>query len=148
LEQQAAESQKEARYRIISFSGIDLPKNYEAVVYSRFLRGLRYGNVLFRLIESRAYHRAYHQYIEMLLHRPNTTVRLAVLEDDHDNVLGYAIVEPGVLHWVAVHKLSRRNGIAKALVPRGIQAISHLTNTGFKIWNEKLKHTVAFNPFI
>lgn len=151
MEQQATESQKlaeeKAFYRIISYKGSELPVSYEGLVYSRFLRGLRYGNVLFRLMEPESYHFHYHTYLENVLKRKDTWVKLAVLSDDLDNVLGYSIQEGHTLHWVHVHKNNRKAGIATELVWPKTKVITNLTHTGFSIWNRKYKSQIIFNPF-
>ena len=147
MEQQANEPKEKDSYGIITYSGSSLPERYEPLVFSRFLRGLRFGNALFRLMDATPYFTNYHRYLQSILERPNTKVRIAALSDDLDNVLGYSIVEGETLHWVHVHKYNRKAGIAKELVGHNIKTISNLTKDGFIIWNKKYKRKWAYNPF-
>lgn len=144
LEQQTNESQD--AYKIISFPGAILPETYKALVFSRFLRSLRFGNDYFKLIDSDSYYSVYHNYIHMLLNRPKTQIKFAVLSDDHENVLGFAIIEPGKLHYCHVHKDYRRSGIGSFLCSEPFQVITHITHIGASIWNNKFPK-VRFNPF-
>lgn len=82
----------------------------------------------------------------MLMTRPQAQVKLAVLDDDYDVVLGWALIEPDVLHYVYVNRENREIGIAKALLQNQFSEVTHLTNMGLKLWSTKLPH-VIFNPF-
>lgn len=119
---------------------------YKALVFSRFLRSLRFGNDYFKMIDSDPYYEIYHKYLSVLLNRPQTRVKLAVLSDDHENVLGFAITEPKKLHYCHVYKDYRRSGIAKTLCQESFEIITHITNVGASIWNNKFPK-VRFNPF-
>jgi GNAT superfamily N-acetyltransferase len=116
------------------------------MVLSKWLRSLRYGNDYFRLIDAQAYFRVYHDYIEGILARSRTRMRLAVLTDDHDVVLGFAAHEGGILHYVHVHKDMRKQGIGRALLPDDIDTITHVTNIGLSIWGSKFP-AWKLNPF-
>lgn len=139
-----------SRYRVIAFLGPDLPMNYIGLVYSRWMRSLRYGNDFFKMADSDTYYQAYERYIQVLLRKPNTLVRLAVLADDEDVVLGFSIsrssTEEHILDYVHVHKDCRKLGIARKLVPNDIDTITHVTKTGLSIWGSKFSHW-KFNPF-
>lgn len=135
-----------ASYTIIGFSGKDLPAAYRNLIFSRWLRSLRFSNDYFNLIEANAYYAVYHRYIEALLARPATSVNLAVLSDDNDNVLGFSVTEPEILHYVHVHKYQRKQGIGRALVPSTTRVITHVTKTGLSLWVSKMPQAV-FNPF-
>lgn len=130
---------------MLKFKGTNIPAVYRALVFSKFLRSLRYGNAYFNLIEQSAYFSIYHAVIELLLTRPELEARFAVLGDDSDVVLGWALVEGRKLHYVYVNRENRRIGIGKTLVGGGIQTVTHLTELGLSIWH-KLGKTV-FNPF-
>lgn len=116
------------------------------MVYSKWLRSLKYGNDYFKLIYPTAYFRVYQKYIEAMLLRPGCVVRLAVLTEDPDVVLGFSISRAHILDYVHCHKDARRLGIATALCNFEITMITHLTKTGMIIWNKKLPKAV-FNPF-
>ena len=136
-------------YSIITCMGIlgkEAPGAYSHFIYSKWLRSLRYGNDYFKLVDSDAYYNAYHRYIENILTNPETTVRLAVLTDDKDVILGFSVANASTLHYVYVHKDQRRLGIGTKLLPPHIDSISHLTRTGLIIWASKYAH-LKFNPF-
>lgn len=138
--------EEKASYKIVPHLGYELPRQYQNMVYSKWLRSLRYGNDYFKLIDSAVYYDAYHRYIKTVLHRTNSIVRLAVLSDDMDVVLGFSISEKQILHYCHVHKDNRKQGIARSLVPFKVKAITHITKTGLSIWSSKLP-TAIFNPF-
>lgn len=133
-------------YSIIAFPGASLPQEYRAMVFSKWMRSLKYGNEYFKLIHADSFFEAYQKYIELLLCRPGAVVRIAVLGADRDVALGWSVVEGSILHYVHVQYEQRNQGIGTALVPKGINTISHLTKTGLRLWPEKLPHA-SFNPF-
>lgn len=141
-----SESVVDASYRVLSFPSSKLPTAYIGLVYSKWLRSLRYGNDLFRLIDADSYYKAYHRHVSLVLEHPNTVIRIAVLSDDHDVVLGFSVSRGNVLDYVHVHKDQRRLGIGRSLVPDGIEWITHVTKTGLTIWGSKAGHW-KFNPF-
>lgn len=154
----AAKPQEEASYRIISYSGRDLPESYHGLVYSKWLRSLRHGNDYFKLIDAQAFYKAYGPYISMTLHRPEAIVRLAVLTDDPDVVLGFSVSRETILDYVHVLRIRlkvptgidvidyRRRGIGTALMPQGITSFTHITRTWLTIWGSKFG-SWKFNPF-
>jgi GNAT superfamily N-acetyltransferase len=117
-------------------------------IYSKWLRSLRYENDFFRLIWAEAYWPAYQAHIRKILDGPETTVRLAVLSDEPDVILGFSVSRRTVLDYVYVHKDQRRQGIASQLVPQGIEWITHVTKTALTIWgsHERAKEW-RFDPF-
>lgn len=135
-----------AAYKILSYPGNSIPAAYRNLVFSKWLRQLRFGNEYFKLIAPSAYYKMYHLYIEVLLQRPQVMVHFAVLADAPDVVLGWSAVEPSTLHFVYVHRDQRKQGIARSLVPFAPTTITHLTNTGMSIWTSKFP-TAVFNPF-
>lgn len=115
-------------------------------IYSKWLRSLRYENDFFRLIDAESYWASYQGHIRRVLSGPDTTVTLAVLTDDPDVILGFSVWRRNVLDYVYVHKHQRRLGIAKSLVPAGIEAFTHVTKTALTIWGSKYGHW-RFDPF-
>jgi hypothetical protein len=132
-------------YTILKFKGTELPEQYHDLVFSKFLRSLRFGNKYFKLIDSDAYYKVYNAYFKTLIVRPEATISLAVLSDDHDVVLGWALQEPKKLHYVYVNKDGRRMKIATALV-EPFDVFTHLTMLGVAFWKNKHKKA-KFNPF-
>lgn len=140
---------EEASYSILIYPSSKLPKSYEALIFSRWLRSLRHGNPLFKKVSSREFYDNYHKYIEKLLEKPDSQIRLAVLSDDHDNVLGFSVSREDVLDYVHVHTNNRKVGIGRALIPEGITTFSHITGPAIVIWQNlgsRYKH-FKFNPF-
>lgn len=136
----------EASIEIVKYPGQRLPGTYIGLVYSRWLRSLRYGNDYFRLISSMDYYESYNRYISTVLARPDTIVRLATLAVDRDCVLGFSVARGQILEYVHVHKDQRLQGIARSLVPKNIEVVTHLTRTGLTIWANKCPGW-SFNPF-
>src|SRR5271166_5811041 len=99
---------------------IDVPESYKNLVLSKWLRSLRFGNDYFQIIDADVYFKTYSQYITLILNRPLTVVRLAVLTDDPDVVLGFSVSEKNKIHFVHVHKDHRRLGIGSDLLPPNV----------------------------
>lgn len=147
-----------AEYSIISFHGWELPPQYHNVIYSKWLRSLRHGNDYFKLVDAEAYYSTYRRYIEKILSLPETVVRLAVIADDHDVVLGFSVSRKNILDYIHVLRIRteiptglaisdyRRHGIGAHLLPPGIDTFTHLTKTALTIWGSKFQHW-KFNPF-
>lgn len=139
------ETQKNT-YSIISYKSSSFPEQYRNLIFSKWMRSFRYGNDYIKLINSDDYFAAYEIYITSLLNKPNSTLRLAVLSEDKDVVLGWSLIDGETLHYVYVQNEQRNKGIAKFLVPVSIKTITHVTKSGLAIWNKKIPFA-KFNPF-
>lgn len=115
-------------------------------IFSTWLKGLRYGNDWFELIESSAYYENYHKTIQKILASDSTTVKIACLKESPGVILGYSVYRNSILDYVFVKKAWRKIGIAKSLVPEKITTVTQMTNTGRQLLN-KYPGTV-FNPFL
>lgn len=82
---------------------------------------------------------AYRPIAEYLLAK--CTVEVVTPEGKDDLILGYAVYEPGVVHWVYVKKDFRKNGIAKMLILKAGQnpAFTFSTPLGRKRLGNKYK---------
>lgn len=142
------EVKEPSTYSVLAYPSAKLPETYVALVFARWLRSFRAGNPFLKKASPAEYYKHYHKHIEMLLSKPDSTVRLAVLSDDHDVVLGFSVAREDVLDYVHVQKDHRRQGIAKMLIPQGITTMSHSTHLSVGIWqnNPKYKH-LKLNPF-
>lgn len=127
--------------------GKKLPVQYLNLVRSRWMRSYRRHNDFIKLIDAASYFGAYEPYVVGVLNRPTTIVRLAVLQEDRDVVLGFSVSQGSVLHYVDVPTPNRRQGIGKSLVPQEIGWFSHITRIGMKIWPSKFPNA-KFSPFI
>lgn len=136
-------------YSVIRYAANELPKTYTALIFSKWLQSLYHGNKAIKQIPRGIYFDKYHKYIENLLKKPDSIIRLAVLSDDHDVVLGFSVSREDVMDYIYVNVECRRVGIAKALFPKRITTFTHTTKWLNPIWpfNPKYKHLI-FNPFV
>lgn len=114
-------------------------------IFSTWLKGLRFGNDWYGLIDSKAYFSVYHKVIEGILSKPNVTVKVACLKDDPGVILGYSVYSGTRADWVHVKKSWRGIGLARDLLPKDITVVSHLTAVGRSML--KKRGNVTFNPF-
>lgn len=135
-----------ASYTVVVCSGPSLAEQYRPMIYSKWLRSLRYGNEFFKRIDQTSYFKSYHKYISQLLADPKTTICLAALSDDRDVVLGFSVSRGTILDYVHVHKDNRNLGIANSLIPKSIDTYSHITKDAEKYLRNKLAKW-NFNPF-
>lgn len=131
---------------IRAYKGNEVPENYENFVRDRWLKTYKKCNKFMQLVDPASYYRAYPVFIRSVLARPKVRVRLAMLSDDEDVLLGFSVSEGALLHYVNVPLDYRGQGIAKKLVPFVVERFSHITETGMKIWQEKFPNAV-FDPF-
>lgn len=117
----------------------------KGLIYSTWLKGLRFGNEWFGAIEQDAYFSAYHRVIESILAAPSTVVTVACLVEDPDVVLGYSVCSGDRIHWTFVKRAWRRIGIAKSLTSSNATTVTHLTDVGKSI---ATSHKLIFNPFL
>ncbi len=135
-------------YSIISFKASELPEQYVGFIYHKWLRSLRFGAPWFRHIETEAFYKNWHNFIESLMKKPDSLVRLAVLTDDKDVLLGFSVSREDVLDYLYVQADHRMQGIAKKIIPQGITTMSHMTQTSLEIWRSNPKYIgLKFNPF-
>ncbi len=138
---------EEASYKVIRYAYRDLPESYKPMIFSKWLRSLRYGNDYFKLINQEAYFKAYHVYLERLLSHPEAVVKMAVLADDYDVVLGFSVSRGQVLDYVHVQRDYRRKGIGSLLINSSMIVITHITRQGMSFWNNRLKDAIL-DPFV
>lgn len=124
----------------------DMVPGDKSFILSTFLKGLRFGNDLFKEIQSEAYFSNYQKIIEGLISMPSAEVKVACLSEDPDVILGYSIhsKDGTKVHWTFVKNSWRNIGICAALVPKNIKSVSHLTKTGLSLIRKK---GINFNPF-
>lgn len=111
-------------------------------IYSTWLRGLYFGNDWFREIDQDTYFKAYQLVVEQVLTR--SKVQVICLRDDHDTILSYCVSEGTKLHYIFTKPVWRKFGLAKQLIPKDIDTVTHLTNVGRSIKPKGWK----FNPFL
>lgn len=113
-------------------------------ILATWLKGLRFGNSWYRLIDNKVYFKLYHSVISAIISKPTTRVIVACLKEEPSVILGYSVVEGDKLHWCQVKKAWRGIGIAKSLVPESVTTATHITEIGKSIL---LKKNLIFNPF-
>lgn len=123
-----------------------LPGDHNFIL-STWLKGLKFGNSWFNLIDQTTYYRVYHAMVESILAKPDTVVKVAVLSDDPDVILGYAVYRKDALtlEWSFVKSSWRGIGVAKMLVPATVTTVTHLTKLGESIF--KKRGNLKFDPF-
>lgn len=114
-------------------------------IYATFLRGLYYGDESFKRVDKDLFMENYHYILDHMLHIEGINIKMCVLSEDPEVILGYAVYKGPRLDWVFVKKAWRKIGIAKSLVPSDITTVSHLTTVGEAIL--KTRPTIKFNPF-
>lgn len=138
----------DSSYQILIFPAAKIPPYYLSLIYAKWLRSLRKGNDAYKKIKSRTYFDNYHDFIEKLLAKPDAIVRIAVLSDDHDVVLGFSASREDVLDYIFVHQDYRQNKIGTHLFPEGVTTFSQLTKIAKTIWLGNRKYRkLRFNPF-
>lgn len=123
------------------------PSDYNFII-STWIKGLRYGNEWFNLIEQKSYFDNYHKVIENYLKSPDVKINVACLKSDPEVILGYAVLRNNgaTLDWVFTKSAWRSIGVAKSLVPNSIKFVTHVTKAGISIL--KKKENIKFNPFV
>lgn len=137
-------------YSIITFFGKDLPtkyKSYEGYIEANWLQSLRKYNEMYKKMEDYTiFYTEYRNFIRNLMGKPGCTIRLAVLTEDPDVILGFSCKREDVLDYVHVRLEQRGQKISTALIPDNITTFSHMTKMWLPIWDAKYKY-MKFNPF-
>lgn len=117
----------------------------KSFIMATFLRGLYYGDSWFSLIPKDVFMTNYKHIIEALMVK--NTVKVACLCEDKDVILGYSILSNDfkTIHFCFVKSAWRKQGIARSLLPKYPQDVTHLTVLG-KSLLLKFKNCI-FNPF-
>lgn len=134
-------------YKILTLSGSDDALNpYRSMIYSDFLKSLRFGNEWYGLIDSDSYYLAYGKVLTHLLYQPGSKVMLAVLTDEPDTCLGWSLSNDKKFHYCFVKSDQRCKGIGRSLMPKTFDQVTHLTRIGQAIRKSKFSD-IVFNPF-
>lgn len=145
----------EDSYIVTTYSGSGLPAQYRNLIYSKWLKSLRRGNDLLKLVDSKAFYAYHNLLIDDVLAKPMTHVRIASLSDDLDVVLGFCVCRPGdpdIIDYVYVNRDMRRQGIGTTLVPvkigvEGFKIFTHVTKTGLAVTAKKYPKW-SYNPYV
>jgi len=94
----------------------------DALIYSTWRNSLWYYNKGSE-DQASAFFKAASRYIRILMNAPTTKVNIACREDDHDHIVGYAVLSTTNLEWVYVKVDYRKQGIASMLT-KGFRTIT------------------------
>lgn len=137
---------KKETVEIRAYKGPELPEQYANFVRDRWLKTYKKCNKFMSLVDPASYYRAYPQYIRTILAKKTTTVRLAMLAEDEDVLLGFSVSDGPILHYVNVPLDYRSQGIGRKLVPFVVERFTHITETGMALWTKKVPKAI-FDPF-
>lgn len=116
-------------------------------ILATMLRGLYYGDTWFSQIPKDIFMKEHHRVLVNTISRPDCKVRVAVLPDDEDVILGYSVtLKDEALVWVYVKSSFRKMGIAQSIVPISVKAVTYLTRLGSAIL--KKYPEVSLNPYL
>lgn len=123
--------------------GIGTARN---LIFATWLRSYQTSSLMSKAIPKDTFFAEHHKVIERVLSR-NPTVRLAVLPDDPEVVLGWSVTEPKTVHYVYVKPSFRRYGIARALLAHVERPFVHTHHT--YLLRDLTKHLdgCVFNPY-
>lgn len=125
--------------------GLPGDKNF---VLSTFLLGIYYGGTAYSEMNKDIFMLEYHKLAEKLLSSEDTMLKVACLKEDHNVILGYALIDKDgyTVHFVFVKKPWRKIGIMQSLIPQQVLFCTHLTDVGISLV-KKAPH-ISFNPFL
>lgn len=112
------------------------------IILATWLPGLYHGNGMFKKIPKQLFEQRYSRVLEALLDSSPQMILCAA--DDPDVIVGYAVVSLPRLHWIYIKKAWRGLGLARQLLPEGIETVSHLTRVGEKLMPKEW----TFDPFL
>lgn len=118
---------------------------YKGTIIQNWMVTLRDTNDWYGMIDGNTYFETYKKVINAILDKPDCRVNVAVLSDDPDVCVGWAVYQGKTLHYCFVPRAGRKQKIATALIPE-FDTITHLTVPGVVIWKKKFPK-VIFNPF-
>lgn len=123
--------------------GIGTARN---LIFATWLRSYQTSSLMTKAIPKETFFGEHHKVIERILSR-NPTVRLAVIPDDQDVVLGWSVTEPGIVHYVYVKPSFRKYGIARALLDHVERPFIYSHGTYVTRDLEKHLDGCTFNPY-
>jgi len=82
---------------------------------------------LARSLGRKAYYSGHHDLIDRLMHRAEMRVACSVTR--HDTIVGWACVEPAVVHYVFVREEFRCNGVARRLLAELPERVTYTHRT-------------------
>lgn len=121
-------------------------KSDKDFIINSWLANNYYGNWFYNCMKEFYYNEEYHKYITKLLFKPETQLEMAVLADDPEMILGYAVFAKDVLYYIYVKLDYRGQGIATLLLKdKNIKYVTNQSKIGRSITKKK---KLIFNPFL
>ena len=116
-------------------------------IKATWLNGIYYGGTFLSKMEKNLFMTHYSSILDNYLHSKATNIKLAVLKDDPEIIIGYVAYrninpEFSVLDYVFVKKNYRKSGFSKVLIPSNAKYCTILTALGAKY----IKN-LQLNPF-
>ena len=115
---------------------VELPVN---MVCGTWLPGYYHGNDKVKhTYKEDHYFKEYLDKVHGVLSRPDVYMNAALLAEDNDCILSYAVLESfgndgNLLHWVYTKPAWRKMGLAKELIPSDVFGVTHTTSLGEKL---------------
>lgn len=117
----------------------------KAFIYSTWLRGLYHGDSWYNQIDKTSFFTNYAKVVDVILSRPDTTVRVLCDPEDEDTIYGYIILGQNLIHWCHVKEPWRLKGYANLLLGnQKIDTVTHVSKPGNAI---RKKNVWTFDPF-
>lgn len=138
---------EKASYSIIKYPACRLPDSYRNIIFTKYLHTAKHSCDFFKLIKpDSAWFDVHGKYLDLLLKKPEAKIRLCILSDTPDVVLGWSLMEPGILHYVWTGFEYRATKKCSALLPEPFHTFTHITKFWLPIWNAKYPKA-NFNPY-
>lgn len=107
-------------------------------ILATWLRGQKYGNPFYFAQPKGPYFKKQADYILTLLATPDVSVMVASDENAPEWVVGYAVYNSPMLHWVHIKESFRNKGVATLLLKDAkIEVAKGLTKVGWFILQKK-----------
>ena len=119
------------RFKVFEDSGI---------IFSTFPKGVYYGLETIPEEPKREWFSRYYETTRELLE--NADIRIACRDDDHDFIVGYAIINFDTCEFVYVKEGYRKQGIATLLIPDNINKFNNITKIGKVILDARNSRTI------
>ena len=86
-------------------------------IYSTWTRSYRHGSAMGKSLNSDAeFYKEYNKVIDWLLSQPDTEVHVACLPDQPPVILGYAVSQKRILHFLFIKEAFKNLGIEESLL--------------------------------
>lgn len=125
------------------FVVVDGIHNAKNLIYATWLRSYQASSPATKTIPREQFFSGHHQVLDRIFSR-SPEVRLAVLPEDPEVVLGWLVREKSIVHYVYVKPAFRRYGIARALL--GEQPWDTYTHHTYALRELPISHA-THNPY-